>query len=81
MADVVVEEVVYQERQLNANDRCDQCVSQAYVLVAGITGELFFCAHHFTKIEKNPEALLRLQAFAFVISDQRNKISDKRAGL
>jgi hypothetical protein len=68
-------------RELDAHDRCDQCVSQAYVLVVGISGELLFCSHHFTKIEKNTEAYHKLQSFAYVIQDERDKLSTKRAGL
>jgi hypothetical protein len=68
-------------RNLDANDRCDQCISQAYVSVSGITGELMFCAHHYGKIEKNPEAFEKLQAFAYVVNDERHNLSDKRAGL
>jgi hypothetical protein len=68
-------------RNLTVNDRCDQCDSQAYVSVTGISGELFFCGHHFTKIERNAAANEKLQAFAYVINDEREKLSDKRAGL
>lgn len=68
-------------RDLDANDRCDQCTSQAYVLVVGMAGELLFCAHHFTKIEKNAEAYHKLQAFAYIVQDERDKISTERAGL
>ena len=68
-------------RSLTANDRCDQCGSQAYVLVVGMTGELTFCAHHFAKIEKNKEAYHKLQSFSYIFSDQRDKLSTKRAGL
>lgn len=67
--------------KLTAFDRCDQCVSQAYVAVSGISGPLFFCAHHFTKIENNEQAYEKLKSFAYYIDDQREKISDKRAGL
>lgn len=68
-------------RSLTAHDRCDQCGSQAYVLVVGMAGELTFCAHHFTKIEKNTEAYHKLQSFSYVFSDQRDKVSSERAGL
>lgn len=68
-------------RDLTANDRCDQCVSQAYVRVVGMSGELFFCSHHFTKIERNAEAYNKLQSFAYILQDERDKVSDKRAGL
>ena len=68
-------------KNLNVSDRCDQCGGQAYVSVTGISGELMFCGHHFTKIEKNPEAYAKLESFAYVINDERDKISNKRAGL
>jgi len=37
------------ERQLQIADRCDRCAAQAFVLVKGVTGELYFCGHHFKK--------------------------------
>jgi hypothetical protein len=33
--------------ELNANDRCDSCGSQAYVQVFFSSGYLLFCNHHF----------------------------------
>jgi hypothetical protein len=77
----VVNEKENEVRNLTVHDRCDQCDSQAYVSVTGISGELFFCAHHFTKIKKNKEANEKLKAFAYVINDERDKLSSKRAGL
>ena len=68
-------------RDLDAHDRCDQCVSQAYVRVVGISGELFFCSHHFTKIEKDAEAYNKMQSFSYSIQDERDRISAERAGL
>lgn len=70
-----------QSKELTALDRCDQCPGQAFVAVTGITGELFFCGHHFNKIESNEVAYKKLQDFAYAINDQRDLISDKRAGL
>jgi len=67
--------------ELTGHDQCDQCVSQAYVVVKGITGELFFCAHHFTKIEGDPEAYAKLEAFSYDIQDNRQDLSDKRSGI
>jgi len=72
---------VGETRDLDANDRCDQCPSQAYVRVVGITGELFFCSHHFTMIERSPEAYHKIQSFSYVIQDERDKLSTQRAGL
>lgn len=82
MTEAVVEQKTEVEeiRSLTAHDRCDQCVSQAYVLVVGLAGELLFCAHHFTSIEKNAEAYHKLQSFAFVISDQRDQVPSGRPG-
>jgi len=74
-------EQVEEIRSLDAHDRCDQCGTQAYVLVAGLAGELLFCAHHFANIEKDESAYSKIQSFSYVISDQRDKLSDKRAGL
>jgi hypothetical protein len=65
-------------KSLTSKDRCDQCDSQAYVLVAGISGVLMFCGHHYAKIEKNPVANEKLQAFAYSITDERDKISGDR---
>lgn len=61
------------ERQLQIADRCDRCAAQAFVIVKGVTGELYFCGHHFTK---NEEALTK---FAFEIIDERNFINDHSA--
>jgi len=77
----VVNEKENEVRNLTVYDRCDQCDSQAYVSVTGISGELLFCGHHFTKIERNAAANEKLRAFAYVINDEREKLSDKRAGL
>jgi hypothetical protein len=53
---------------LNATDRCDSCNAQAYVVVKGVTGELFFCNHHYVKNEK------ALSKFAYEIIDERSKL-------
>lgn len=39
------------EKILNANDRCDQCGSQAYFAAILDAGELYFCRHHYLKNE------------------------------
>jgi len=57
-----------QERQLTLNDRCDSCNAAAYVKVTGVTGELFFCGHHFNKFE-NTESM---KAFAFETVEERS---------
>jgi hypothetical protein len=66
-----VEEVVETDT-LNANDRCDSCQAQAYIWVNGVSGDLLFCGHHFTKHED------KIRSYAFEIIDERHKLSVKR---
>jgi hypothetical protein len=60
---------------LTALDRCDagDCNAQAYVHVKGVTGELFFCGHHYGKADKE-----KLEAFSFEIIDERERLIDNR---
>lgn len=60
-----------EERVLTAKDRCDRCNAQAWVLVKGIVGELYFCSHHFTKHEE------ALYDWAYDIVDERDFINKK----
>lgn len=62
-----------QEREyvLTNADRCDKCGAQALVKAEGVGGEIFFCGHHYAKNE------LKLQAWAFVVVDERDKINPK----
>ena len=53
---------------INASDRCDKCNSQALVWVNGISGDLFFCCHHFLKYED------KLREYAFEIIDETYKL-------
>ena len=64
---IETQEVV--DRQLKVADRCDRCGSQAFVLVKGISGELMFCGHHYTK---NQDAL---EKYAYEIVDERDYIN------
>jgi hypothetical protein len=59
---------------LTAQDRCDQCSAQAYVLVDGISGSLLFCAHHYTKIMNNPGAKKAIESFAYKTLDKRDTV-------
>lgn len=61
------------EKTLTTSDRCDSgdCGAAALVKVAGVTGDLMFCGHHYTEIEQNPESNKKLTAFAFKITDER----------
>lgn len=57
------------ENELTALDRCDSCGAQAYVRAHFITGDLLFCAHHFTKFEASmTNKLLDVQ-------DERHKLT------
>jgi hypothetical protein len=56
---------------LNGSDRCDGCGSQAYVWVKGVSGELLFCGHHYTKIMNNEKGKESLTSFAFEVIDER----------
>jgi hypothetical protein len=58
-------------RVLTAQDRCDSCSAQAWVIVKGVSGELYFCGHDFTKHE---EALYN---WAYDIIDEREFINEK----
>ena len=60
-------------RVLVKSDRCDarNCPAQAFVLAKFITGELYFCGHHFSKHE---DAIV---STAYDIVDEREMINSK----
>jgi hypothetical protein len=66
------------EWQLNASDRCDSCGSQAYVYVVGVTGDLLFCAHHYSGIMDNAVGYDKMMRFAYQIVDEREKLVENR---
>jgi hypothetical protein len=53
MEDSMETEVQENVRVLTRNDRCDApgCPAQAWVIAKFVTGELYFCGHHFDKYE------------------------------
>lgn len=67
-----------QEYKLSVSDRCDYCGSQAYVMVRGVSGELIFCAHDYTKILSSETGKAKLEAFAYEIIDERDKLIENR---
>lgn len=71
----VEEKVEVKERVLTLNDRCDagSCGAAALAKVTGVSGELFFCGHHFTKYE-NTEGM---KQFAFETIDERWAMLDE----
>jgi hypothetical protein len=60
--------------ELTPLDRCDSCNSEALVKVTGVTGELFFCGHHYNKIMDNPEGYKKMMSFMFEVLDEREKL-------
>lgn len=55
-------------------DRCDSCNAEALVRVTGVTGELFFCGHHYNKIMDNPKGYKKMMDFMFEVLDEREKL-------
>lgn len=64
------------QKTLNALDRCDRCGAQAYVSVAGISGELMFCSHHYNSIINSPDGYNSMMKFMISIVDERDKLSN-----
>jgi hypothetical protein len=63
------EEIKY---ELTALDRCDRCSAQAYVKAVGVSGELYFCGHHFAGMEGS------LSKWAFEIIDERDRLNQNK---
>jgi len=57
---------------LNTADRCDRCSAQAYVKATGVSGELYFCGHHFAGMEES------LSKWAFEIVDERKRLVENK---
>lgn len=60
---------------LTALDRCDSCNAEALVKVTGVTGELYFCGHHYNKIMDDQEGYKKMMNFMFEIVDERSRLS------
>jgi hypothetical protein len=67
-----------QDWLLAVSDRCDSCNAQALVKVTGVTGELFFCGHHYNKIMDNAVGYDKMMKFAYEIVDERHKLDENR---
>ena len=63
------EEIKY---ELITLDRCDRCSAQAYVKAVGVSGELYFCGHHFAGMEES------LSKWAFEIIDERDRLNQNK---
>lgn len=70
--------VKLKEWKLNANDRCDRCQSQAYVKIAGSTGELLFCSHHYNKIVDDVSGYTKMMAFMYAVVDERERLEENK---
>ena len=66
---------VEKEWQISIADRCDSCNAQAFVKVIGVTGELFFCGHHYNKIINNPQSYEKIMSFMYTIIDERERMN------
>lgn len=67
-----------QEWIITTKDRCDKCNAQAFVKVVGVTGELFFCSHHYNAIVDNAVGYDAIMKFAYEIIDEREKLIENR---
>lgn len=54
---------------LNAQDRCDRCSAQAWVIAKGLKGDLYFCSHHFDKFSAG------LVEWSYEIVDERHRLT------
>lgn len=64
--------------QLTSLDRCDKCNAQAYIMIKGSTGNLFFCGHHYEKIMNNPDSYTKMMSFMLEIIDERKKLIENK---
>lgn len=62
---------------LDSSYRCDSCGAQAYVQTLGVTGDLFFCAHHYEGILNNEKAQEAMTQFAYQIIDEREHLQEE----
>ena len=65
---------------LSISDRCDSmgCAAQAYVAVRGLSGELFFCAHHYEKILSDSAGYEKMMSFMLEVLDNREMLNENR---
>ena len=63
---------------LTIKDRCDRCQAQAYVKIAGTSGELLFCSHHYNKIVDSPAGYTKMMAFMSAVLDERERLTTNK---
>ena len=64
---------------LKATDRCDSCSAEALVMVKGVSGELYFCGHHYNNIMNDQKGYEKMMAFMYEIVDERDKLIENKA--
>lgn len=75
---MIVEEV-QKEYTLKATDRCDaECSAQAYIKVTGVTGDLFFCSHHYNTIMNSESGAEKMRSFAYETLDETDRLIENR---
>ena len=77
--DTVTEDVKKVVWELGPKDRCDNCSAEALVRVKGVSGELYFCGHHYNKIMDNPTGYEKMMAFMYEVLDERDKLIENKA--
>jgi len=65
---------VEKEWVLSPLDRCDRCSAEALVKVTGVSGDLYFCGHHYNKVMNDKEGYQKMMNFMFEIIDEREKL-------
>lgn len=63
---------------IKVSDRCDKCGAQAFVKVVGVTGELFFCGHHYNAIMDNAVGYDAMMKFMYEVIDEREKLIENK---
>lgn len=78
---VMQDSVLDQDKEwiLSPQDRCDSCSAEALVRVKGVSGELFFCGHHYNKIMDDAVGYEKMMAFMYEILDERDKLIENKA--
>lgn len=78
---VMQDSILDQDKEwiLSAQDRCDSCSAEALVRVKGVSGQLFFCGHHYNKIMDDPIGYEKMMAFMYEILDERDKLIENKA--
>jgi hypothetical protein len=75
MFSMIKDKAEEKEWTLTPLDRCDRCNAEALVKVTGITGDLFFCGHHYNKVMAIPDGYNSMMSFMISVVDEREKLT------